>query len=457
MTARQLYQETVGTTISISPSLSPSSVHLKQPRHRVMSIAPHDGVRDSHPPDGTNGSARASFITPRVLDQGAFDELSGRLEKLIAEAHQSVADLEARATSLRKLQEAPRDATTQLQERLRLGARMLKAFQGQIDLAQNSIADLQTQDADVVRNADEVKQTLQAFDQRLHDADLKFQQSLQQHVDAALETIQFRVDEQMENFKQNLQQRFKQDEERLEAEHDKRCKEIEELIQWTGSAQDKLNNTLRLVEAAEKNAASLSIQQVEAIPRIEQIKASVTKLVDQSALVRSELAEQLDQSEQRTAYFLQRGHTVHELLESAIHEGEAKVRDLSPLAELMKELTPVAEHLAHLLDKLEPWEQLLLYYPVSDEGIPQPVANMIHATRSGIHQEINTFSRTLRTLADQAENLLSHPVEMPGETVQNDVECPETAPHTPQDTEEEKSLIVESGLIRNALSSLADQ
>ncbi len=360
MNARQNDQETIGSTISVSPSSSPPTKVMAKTKQQVVSVAPHDIVGDVHLSREPTHSKSEVFITPRVLDQNAFDELSCRLKQHIDEAIQATADLQEQIKAIHDLQNTPQNVTSQLQERLRLGARMLKAFQGQIDLVQSNIADLQTHDSRITGTSVKVQQILEQFDQRLQEADLSFQRQLQQHIDSAFESLQLKIDE-----------RIKHEREQLNEKHMMRCDELNEIIHQAKHAGDQINTSLRLVELAEQNVAAISIRQVEAVQQIEEQKESLTFLVKQSTNARSELAEQLNQTQQRTEYFLQRCHAIHGSLEDIMHRGDT----------MMQEMAPVSE--------------------------------VIESVRTGMQREIQQFSQMLRTVADHAESLLIHAQDRP--------------------------------------------
>ncbi|MCA9289585.1 MAG: hypothetical protein KDA25_00560, partial [Phycisphaerales bacterium] len=75
------------------------------------------------------------FLTPRVLDQQAFDELGGTLRTLIDDAGRAGLDLREIVRQAGVTDAAAAKASARLLERLNLAAGMLKAFQTQIDQA----------------------------------------------------------------------------------------------------------------------------------------------------------------------------------------------------------------------------------------------------------------------------------------------------------------------------------
>ncbi|MHC4615670.1 MAG: hypothetical protein ACYTAU_19115 [Planctomycetota bacterium] len=105
-------------------------------------------------------------ITPRVLDQGSFDDLSARLQALIKQAHASLGEL---GGVLRELAEARAETATSssfLQERLRVSVRMLTAFQTQIEHIESLLGTLRRRQQDADRAMVEIDERIDLARQR---------------------------------------------------------------------------------------------------------------------------------------------------------------------------------------------------------------------------------------------------------------------------------------------------
>jgi septal ring factor EnvC (AmiA/AmiB activator) len=76
------------------------------------------------------------LITPRVLDQASFDDLAASLQALIKQAGTAAGDLRGTLGELAEGRAETARSSGFLQERLRVSARMLKAFQTQIEHAE---------------------------------------------------------------------------------------------------------------------------------------------------------------------------------------------------------------------------------------------------------------------------------------------------------------------------------
>jgi chromosome segregation ATPase len=73
------------------------------------------------------------LITPRVLDQGSYDDLALSLRSLIDEATATRGELRRVLDELSEARGEMRESSGFLQERLKVSVRMLKAFQTQIE------------------------------------------------------------------------------------------------------------------------------------------------------------------------------------------------------------------------------------------------------------------------------------------------------------------------------------
>ncbi|MBT8487149.1 MAG: hypothetical protein HKO59_01515 [Phycisphaerales bacterium] len=171
--------------------------HGDKPGGRVLSVSPADAaeavatpVEPARPPE--------VFVTPRVLDQTAFNELAGALRTLIDEANHAA----NRLTAATELAATPTPVQDQLRESLHLGARMLKAIQGQLDRAEDLTALLAAQEASLRAMPDAVRAeattTLEESYARLEEAAEAARQRGEEklaRVDAGLTPVEERIGE----------------------------------------------------------------------------------------------------------------------------------------------------------------------------------------------------------------------------------------------------------------------
>ena len=113
---------------------------------QVISIAPNGEAPDMDT-EGMTTSPRPKnepdvFLAPRVIDQRAFDELAGSLRSLVNEAEVICRKLEENQSQSENIELQGRKTSMLLQERLRLSARILKAFQTQIERVEKVMTQL---------------------------------------------------------------------------------------------------------------------------------------------------------------------------------------------------------------------------------------------------------------------------------------------------------------------------
>ncbi len=83
---------------------------------------------------------RELFLAPRIVDQQVADDLTGSLRALIDHAASAARGIETQLGRLDQAETRAANAATRLEDRLRLGARMLKAFGVQIDRVEAAVA-----------------------------------------------------------------------------------------------------------------------------------------------------------------------------------------------------------------------------------------------------------------------------------------------------------------------------
>ena len=125
----------------------------------VVSVSPGHATSD----------VREVFLSPRLVDQHAFDELAGTLRGLIDQADTATRQLEERQQWFASNAGEPAQAAARLQERLRLSAQMLKAFQTQIDRVESTLETLDTSAAVSEDASAQLQARLDGFQAGLHE------------------------------------------------------------------------------------------------------------------------------------------------------------------------------------------------------------------------------------------------------------------------------------------------
>lgn len=102
---------------------------------RVVSVSPRHAMESFE-----DARQRELFLAPRIVDQQVVDDLTGSLRALIDHAASAARALETMLGRFGEAETQAAEAAARLEDRLRLGARMLKAFGVQIDRVEAAVA-----------------------------------------------------------------------------------------------------------------------------------------------------------------------------------------------------------------------------------------------------------------------------------------------------------------------------
>ena len=102
---------------------------------QVVSVSPRYAMESFE-----DARQRELFLAPRIVDQQVVDDLTGSLRALIDHAASAARALETMLGRFGEAETQAAEAAARLEDRLRLGARMLKAFGVQIDRVEAAVA-----------------------------------------------------------------------------------------------------------------------------------------------------------------------------------------------------------------------------------------------------------------------------------------------------------------------------
>lgn len=150
---------------------------------RVMSISPADIDPNAEPMTIDEDDI---LLTPRVLDQNAFNQLSETLRGLIEQANGAAQLLRDEFDQTSTARGDVSKASSGLHERLRVSARMLKAFQSQIDVVQERITDLTNAKKEAQVASDKLQGMTEKFESRVADAAALFEGQIDETLQSRL-------------------------------------------------------------------------------------------------------------------------------------------------------------------------------------------------------------------------------------------------------------------------------
>jgi DNA repair exonuclease SbcCD ATPase subunit len=387
----------------------------------VVSVSPDDAARaEARPASRKIDSFDRDdiFLTPRVLDQGAFNDLAGTLQALIREASGAMDRLDERLEAARRSAAEPAAASDRLQERLRLGARMLKAFQSQIDRAEALVGSLDEHRRRTEALQRQIEQRFAEFEQRAAEATARAWRQVDNAVGEAVRRAEKMIAE-----KRDEQLCLGEVERRIDMFTRQGIREIESHLaqrdatfEATGQRLDQLrrraDKLAAMFEDMDTRAASISAVANDSSGALRAKAAETHRLVQQCEDVRTALDNARSGAEARVDELVVRC----ERLEASLRRRIVQVssawkrmgRSISRATAATRSLRPEAEiatELRTLLAELEPWKRLLIETDRDEEGMPRPVSRMVEGLRAGLGVDMARISATMRELARKVDDL----------------------------------------------------
>ncbi|MHC5024207.1 MAG: hypothetical protein ACYTGG_09900 [Planctomycetota bacterium] len=372
----------------------PSSLGIAAPDHGaesrpVLSVSPDVAAREAQRHSAESPPIdRRAFLTPRVIDQDTFDELATSLRGLVDESRAASSQLVAQLGEIRNLEGLSSDASVQLQERLRLGARMLKAFQTQISRVEAAVAE---------------------FDQRSSRLD-----TVQQRIDAALNSLESRANDVIDRARDRLEQTSSDGVQRLRAELEPMQQRLEATLHGLQDADTRARDLDQRVESSEVEMAALAARLGESNETVDRSLAAVAEAVGDCEETRGRLSDDLARAAGGIEQACQRGGGLAEELGAIIDRARAAGAGLDErldrVAAAQRELDGIGSTCARLdglLERLGPWRPLLL--GPGRDGLPEPVARLVDDLKVGVTRDLGRLATTMRSVADRVDELSGGP------------------------------------------------
>lgn len=437
MTARQsekIFLDAVPSKKSTAPpSHPPSSVSAESPvttvrpgeqgtsEKRVLSVSP---AREERGPEQNSKNSREVFLSPRVIDEQAFNEFATTIRTLIDDAT-STSD---RLAGL--LEKASDDdvwtnkASDHLQERLRLSARMLKAFQSQITRVEQTITSMDVQEQTLESSRQSLDESLEEFETHLCTTLEKFEGRMTEITDRAIA----RFDQHVVTREDDLNRVEHQTSEAVRRA-DASVKIVEEaekvIISLSGNAAESASKLDERADAAKdhiecelaslKQVTDSRVQEIvnavtDAENRLDKRKAEAKELIylcdDASMKLATELQQTTENLDEAAARCRGIRCALEEKLDQSRHAEQMFQKRFEDFTELVTSLEVDAktyENLQTVLDRLEPWKHLVLRETGDDAGLPEPLAQSLEALRDGIGRDMSGISKTMTDIARRIE------------------------------------------------------
>lgn len=281
-------------------------------------------------------------------------------------------------------------ASAQLQEQLRLGARMLKAFQSQISRVENTF-ELQ-----------------KAYQQQVADTQAKIEQcfaGIEACVDKTLESVAYRLAELARTAVARFDEGI--------ASRQQRLSDLDGRIAQCASGIDGI---CEMIESVQSSASAAVSSNQETLNKLTAVGKDAKRLLNQHEQARKSLASDLQAIRDAMAEMERHSEGSHAALREATAHG---VRADASLRQRLQEIDAAqgdSERVAQtvvalneLLARLAPWEKLLLSGTLNADGLPEPLAKVASDVRQQISQDMNWLSLTMRDVAERVSQLAQVP------------------------------------------------
>lgn len=380
---------------------------------RVLSVSPND-VQPTMA--GIGMQQDDVLITPRVIDQTSFDNLAASLQALIDQAGAAAGELREALKQTAEVRTQTAKASGHLQDRLRVSARMLKAFQSQIEDVRATMSDLKSHKQQTEQAATELDALLSGSEARARDAVELFEKRTAEASRSALQ--------------------------RYEQQITARQPALAEMDQRIDDAKDRGETLAKLVESAEVNVAVLAHKSAQATKQVEAEAVQTGRIVLECEQARTTLADDLRNATGQMGAAVEHGEAIRRTLQQSCEEIKSRAQQLNKgLVRLAKagekraSVEQTCQRLEELMDRLEPWEPLIRSLDVGDGDRPgHPLTDMIGELQKGLGKDAALLATRMRYIADRVETLFP-PDQTRHTTRQDDADPrpPEPAPQVTAD------------------------
>ncbi|MFO0826679.1 MAG: hypothetical protein U0572_00895 [Phycisphaerales bacterium] len=417
------------------PNTAANDAALSVSAHHPTARGTNGWISGAANGNGTSGNGYATPNGNRAAEP--------RLHELVARAESSAGELERLARTTLDATAAATQAAVDLQERLRLGVRMLQAFDVQIQRSEQSAGQAQAQ-----LNPQAIQQLAAQIQMQLHGQLAAIEQQSEMRIRGATEAFERRVAELVPF----LDDRIRAAHEQVSRIVEDRIARAERMIEDRyGPVRDDLRryadelvaSFAARLDAAHRERAAAHAPTPEAEARLNALLARIDEraaAVDATMARAEDRLRQLDRQSVEAADSLLgtvgTAATLKDLVADEARESKrladeagATTRELQrELAAVVEQCTTVRATLSHelaefreaaraaeqrsasvkalqteidaLLTRLAPWEAAVR---TNGQPMQQVVESVSAGLRQSVAEEMRVFSQTLRTLAARAE------------------------------------------------------
>ncbi|MEM1166683.1 MAG: hypothetical protein AAGI30_10385 [Planctomycetota bacterium] len=461
--AEQFASEVVANIRRVDPE-RPRSVNEARSPQRPGSLPPPAHTGGHHSAD-----EEPVFLSPRVLDQSAFDALGSELRSLLSEVRSESASLKRAADAAAKAKKELAEAATKQRDQLELAAKLAKALNARGEQVERSITDLETRLMSIDERASSLEASTSAQVAHLEEKAAEHIARVDEHREAAAADLKHRSDEAYERFaatRDKAQTMLHQAGEKrvtkvrdsvtavlaqVEAMRDQFRTEfetatggaratleamIERAERLTGEREDQ-DGSRSLADVVDE-AATLQGAVMDIAGRLGKVRASAedstreledrlaeSKMLldlagsrqEKAAEALNETIEVVEQAEQRLTEQAVETKEALRPIESARDEARAEAARLAQLRQEASQIVEVSREAAEqartlMVDvrdaatRLEPWRELLLGRDLAEDELPEPLQRIIETFRGGISRDLSKMAAAMSLVARQAESMM---------------------------------------------------
>lgn len=368
---------------SALPGELSSSDDLLAPGPRVVSLSPH--ASDSKASAARGGGNPSKPSTSRSDEAiSAMVSAGEALRVLIEQANAATLGLGQLLTQEQDCQDRSAKSSMHLQERLRLSARMLQAFQSQIGRVESAMAVLTSHDQRIKAADDQIEKKVAGLDAQMDSALARFEDRLKAAEKSALERFELQLAQRQEMLI-SIQARLEAFDPRI----------------------DSLGNTLEQVQASVTILDSTNMQSVE---QARAAAAEMNQIAHRCEAVGRTLSTEVSGANEEMNRAVTRREEIRRSVQESLYLSAAAEQSLR---EQLKELQEAsanarvaihsADALREMLPRLKPWEALLLGPDANSRTLPEPLARIADDVQRRINQEMGWLSTTMREVAQRIE------------------------------------------------------
>lgn len=425
---------------------------------------------NSDSPTGEPGRRRAEqvFLTPRVIDGGSFDELASELRGLVVQSSTLLETLGTQTKEARSLADDLNRAAAKHEERLNLGARLLRTVQEQINHLEERANEVERRLDHLQNYESHAEERLNDFQRRLDMIHVEAEQQLARK-ESELGTRLDEIQQGLETRADRLQTETVALEDRLSNIHQEVdglarpvSDHLESLIEEArrlvggesthgdgepadptpGTLSHLLASTREIQEKADfaTHQATVIREQCEEVcqalgdklmrssetldqitRRHDNLRLAVNDAAGLCETMETQLSERIARLEEeinRTlAKYDQEVSSRTTALKEAHTGADASLRRISSAQEELEELVQLqaesSERVRALLSRLAPWESIL--DSTDDDDLPAPLRDLLEKVQAEVSREFAQLGRTLATMAQHAERLARDPAHSDSE------------------------------------------